>query len=614
MSKIILGKSGGRNVGFDLDELLITRLLITANSGGGKSYLVRRILEQAFGKIQCFVIDVAGEFATLREKYGYVLVGDHGETPVDIRSAGLVAEKLLELRASAVFDLYSLKPPPLRHTWVKHFLAAMMNAPKKLWHPVLVIVDEAHKFMPENGEGESEAKPEMLSLCSDGRKYGYCAILPTQRLAKLDKSGASELLNVMVGPTFIDVDLQRAHKALGIVRADWPAFDEQMKTVAPGHFWALGRAISKKRILVKVGDVATTHPKPGVAHSAEPPPAPEKVKGLLPKLADLPQAAETKARTEAEFRREIRELKTKLTLAERAKPAPVQVAKSDPTQARSIQLLRAALKDARGVMAKMANMEIKGAVVDRQAVEAAVRDAVDRVLRLSSQASAQQQKQVDHLKREAKPMLDRLQRLLDTPVPVVSAPATQHLEPAAKPLRIAEDRSSEPALAALDGLSPSQTRILNAIAEFEAVGIEHVSRKWLAARANASHSSSHFQNNLGALRSRGLIDYAQGAVRLTSAGRDLVGVKDAALTAEEMAESCKRLLTPSQQKIFEVLHAAYPQSIKRDDLATQAGASSTSSHFQNNLGTLRSAGMIEYEPDKGVRMEKWIFLENGEAA
>jgi|HubBroStandDraft_6_1064221.scaffolds.fasta_scaffold4088436_1 DNA helicase HerA-like ATPase len=63
MSRIILGKSAGHNVGFEIEELLPTRLLIQANSGGGKSFLIRRILEQAFGKIQCFVIDVAGEQA-----------------------------------------------------------------------------------------------------------------------------------------------------------------------------------------------------------------------------------------------------------------------------------------------------------------------------------------------------------------------------------------------------------------------------------------------------------------------------------------------------------------------------------------------------------------------
>ena len=324
MSKIIIGTAHSKNIGFDIAELLVTRLLVQANSGGGKSFLLRRILEQAFGKVQAIVIDPAGEFATLREKFGYVLVGEHGETPADLRSAALVAEKLLELRASAVCDLYSLKPAD-RHLWLQKFLTAVMNAPKRLWHPVLFIVDEAHKFMPEKGEGESEAKQEMLSLASDGRKYGFCAIFATQRLAKLDKSGASELLNVLVGPTFMDIDLERAHKALGIINADKAAFNEQMRTIAPGHFWALGRAISKTRLLVKIGAIQTTHPTAGSGkYSAEPPPAPEKVKLLLPKLADLPKEAEEKARTEAEFKREIRDLKTQLKAAEKAQPRPAR--------------------------------------------------------------------------------------------------------------------------------------------------------------------------------------------------------------------------------------------------------------------------------------------------
>ena len=310
--KIILGKSDSRNIELDLDVLLRTRLLVQANSGGGKSYALRRILEQAFGKVQCIVIDPAGEFATLREKFGYVLVGEHGETPADIRSAGLVAEKLLELRASAVCDLYGLKPSE-RHLWLKRFLSAIMNAPKRLWHPALFVVDEAHKFAPEKGEGESEAKGEMLQLASDGRKYGFCAIYATQRLAKLDKSAASELLNVMIGPTFMDIDLERAHKALGIVHADWRDFDARMKTIEPGYFWALGRAVCTSKILVKIGSVQTTHPEAGSAkHAAEPPPPPEKVKALLPKLADLPKAAEEQARTVAELKQEIRSLKGQL--------------------------------------------------------------------------------------------------------------------------------------------------------------------------------------------------------------------------------------------------------------------------------------------------------------
>jgi hypothetical protein len=42
----------GAGLRFDLDVLVDTRLLIQANSGGGKSRTIRRILEQTHGKVQ----------------------------------------------------------------------------------------------------------------------------------------------------------------------------------------------------------------------------------------------------------------------------------------------------------------------------------------------------------------------------------------------------------------------------------------------------------------------------------------------------------------------------------------------------------------------------------
>src|SRR5260370_34934531 len=138
MSKIIIGKSGARNVAIDVDVLLRTRGRIQANSGGGKSWLVRRMIEQLFGKIQIIIIDPEGEFATLREKFDFVLVGEGGETTADLRSAGMVAEKLMELRASAICDLFETfrKTPQSRHAWTRAFCNALLDAPKKFWHPM----------------------------------------------------------------------------------------------------------------------------------------------------------------------------------------------------------------------------------------------------------------------------------------------------------------------------------------------------------------------------------------------------------------------------------------------------------------------------------------------
>ncbi len=287
MSKIVIGD----HAKLDIDVLLRTRLLIQANSGKGKSWLLRRLAEQLFGKVQVIIIDPEGEFATLREKFDFVLVGKGGETAAHPRIAGLTAQRLLELRACAVIDIYELKPSE-RHSYVKNFLDALIDAPKNLWHPLVVIVDEAHVYCPEKGAGESEAAEAVIGMATRGRKRGYCLVAATQRLGKFRKDAAAEMLNICVGGTFIDIDRKRAADALGVYGQEVHPFFDEIRLLEKGKFYCLGPAISDQRILVSVGDVETTHPEAGSArHAAEPPPTPQKIKALLPSLADLPKEA-----------------------------------------------------------------------------------------------------------------------------------------------------------------------------------------------------------------------------------------------------------------------------------------------------------------------------------
>ena len=71
----------GEKLELDLPTLVDTRLLIQANSGGGKSWLLRLIAERA--GIQTIVLDNEGEFASLREAVDVLLVGAGGELPAD---------------------------------------------------------------------------------------------------------------------------------------------------------------------------------------------------------------------------------------------------------------------------------------------------------------------------------------------------------------------------------------------------------------------------------------------------------------------------------------------------------------------------------------------------
>src|SRR5262245_32048841 len=88
---IKIGKTTeGRSLTLDADRLIDTRALLQANSGGGKSWLLRLIAEQTGPSLQTIILDPEGEFVTLREKVDCVLVGRDGEIPADTRSAALL--------------------------------------------------------------------------------------------------------------------------------------------------------------------------------------------------------------------------------------------------------------------------------------------------------------------------------------------------------------------------------------------------------------------------------------------------------------------------------------------------------------------------------------------
>src|SRR5919199_2249349 len=83
----------------DLEELLATRLLVQGNSGSGKSHLLRRLLEESAGLVQQVVIDPEGDFVTLAEPFGHVVVDGAAYSGTEI---GRLGARIREHRASVV--------------------------------------------------------------------------------------------------------------------------------------------------------------------------------------------------------------------------------------------------------------------------------------------------------------------------------------------------------------------------------------------------------------------------------------------------------------------------------------------------------------------------------
>ena len=565
--KVVLGKADSHEVEIDLDLLLRTRLLVQASSGGGKSWLLRRLAEELFGKVQVIIVDPEGEFASLRERFDYVLVGKGGETPADVRSAALVAHKLLELHVSAVCDIFEMKPAD-RHRWVRLFLDAMIDAPKTLWHPVVVIIDEAHVYAPEKSAGESEASEAVISLATRGRKRGFCAVLATQRLGKLRKDAAAELGNVLIGPTNIDIDVARAAEALGIAKPDILAFKTQMRTLGTGRFWAFGRAITDVKTLVTVGSVLTTHPEIGGSKkAAEPPPAPEKIKALLPKLADLPKAAEEKAKTEAELRAEIRALKVEV----RERPK-VEVAK---TVEKRVEV---------PVLSKAARAAIERAAVRFEDVTGTLQSVVSGHMPGLLMAAADLRAALNPI--HAGPVMGPVHANAGAILP--KSQSAKDTFPARQRRAGPGAAGGNPASSSENGrLGKAERSVLSALAQYPTGR----TKRQVAILTGYAVSGGGFGNALSRLRSLGYVE-GSDLLRITETGLSSGVEWEALPTGDALLEHWKRQLPKAERAVLDILAAAYPRAVAKEDLAESAGYAADGGGFGNALSRLRTLELI----------------------
>ncbi|RUM97798.1 ATP-binding protein [Pseudaminobacter arsenicus] len=254
----------------DLEELLATRLLVQGNSGSGKSHLLRRLLEQSAPWVQQCVIDPEGDFVTLADKFGHVVV-DAARTEAELTR---IAARIRQHRVSVVLNLEGLDVEQQMRA-AAAFLGGMFDAERDHWYPVLVVVDEAQLFAPAvGGEVADEARKislgAMTNLMCRGRKRGLAGVIATQRLAKLAKNVAAEASNFLMGRTFLDIDMARAADLLGMERRQ----AEMFRDLARGHFVALGPALARRPLPVAIGPVET---------------AP---RSTSPKLTPLPEAPE----------------------------------------------------------------------------------------------------------------------------------------------------------------------------------------------------------------------------------------------------------------------------------------------------------------------------------
>ncbi len=551
-------------------DLITETAAIIAKRGVGKTYTASVITEEllkAGGHV--VAIDPIGVWWGLRasaegEPAGglqiLILGGSHGDLPLDSNSGRAVADLIVDERLSCVLDL-SLMTQEEAARFLAPFLDRLYQINRE---PLHLMVDEADSVAPQvPGRGESLMLAAMDRIVRRGRARGLGVTLITQRPAVLSKNVLTQIELLIT----LRLTSPNDRKAIdGWIQAQGTEDERRavmasLATLEVGEawFWSPAWLGLLKRVHIRQRQTFDS--------------------SATPKIGQTLAAPRTLASVDLS------------ALKERFSTALVAASENDPEQLR------------RRIDA-----------LSQQLRERPTEHIIERV-----EVPILRPGEAERLEQAAENMTAMGKDLLAVAGEIRSVLAQnanpQHLQLPASPSKLLtssseRERTPRPSASLIynDAVTAPQQRILDALASFAALGLAQVARNNVAVWAGQSPTSSGFTNNLGRLRTQGLIDYPMpGFVALTEAGKAAAAAAPPIHTLQDLHSAWIARLPRPQGRILAELLACYPHAVSRLDLAFRAGQSPTSSGFTNNLGALRGLGLVGYQSPKQVSLTSILF-------
>jgi uncharacterized protein len=138
-------------------------------------------------------------------------------------------------------------------------------------------------------------------------------------------------------------------------------------------------------------------------------------------------------------------------------------------------------------------------------------------------------------------------------------------------------------------LSSGERRILTSLAEYP----EGRSKVQVAVLTGYAATGGGFNNYLGTLRSRGLIEGDGERLTITATGIQALGSWEPLPTGSALIEYWRRRLGKAERLILETLAQEYPGALTKEEVAGRAGYEANGGGFNNALGRLRTLELLQ---------------------
>lgn len=556
----------------------------------GKTYTATTVAEQLMdARIPIIAFDNVGVWKWLKVgragHAGYPVVvagGKAGDFPITSLTAPEIIRAARRTGVSLVVDLHDRA---LSHAERGRIVAACVEVllyENEDWGLCHVFFEEAARWVPQVVRGDNaKVYSAVESFCQMGgnSRVGYTLI--GQRAESLNKE-VLELCDLLIlGRQKGRNSLTALGKWLDIGEVtDSRAIAKTLPTLPTSEFWIWPSAsVLPQR--VKMQQKHTVHPdrRALALHGEARAYKPLDVKSFVAQMSVTLETvvAEAKANDPAELRRQVADLKKQLAAAAKAAPVAPVVERVEVPVFKDGEVKR--LEDTVEGLDDLFAQLIAAANEISSALRAATTSPTPR--RASTPVAASP---------------SPLRTLLTQPVSRPAPPRPGSRPPAGDESDVALTRSKQ--------------AILDALAKFETVGITTPRRELVAFLAGASPKSSEYTKNLSRLVGDGLLNYpGSKIVSFTDAGRARATAPTAALTVAELLQAVLARLSRPRAAIVQCLVNHYPDSVLRQTIAEESGASVKSSEFTKNLSRLRALGLLDYAGSNAARALPHLFLE-----
>jgi hypothetical protein len=566
------------------EDALLQHIGFLGKTGAGKTTAARGRIEELhrLGR-RCLVIDPTGAWWGLRlaadgvgPGLAFVIFGGpRGDVPISDKDGEKVAELVAHGNFSAIIDTSKMRVGE-RTRFFGDFAETLFRENDR---PLHLAIDEAHLFAPQ-GKVPNPAAGRMLhaanELVSGGRSRGLRIMLISQRPAKLHKDSLTQVETLVAMRLIAPQDRQ----AVGAWIGEWGEANQ-------------GREIMASLPSLKRGAGYVWSPECGFLELVQFPPVTTFDSSRAPVEGD-----------EARQPVALEELPLEDIRAAFAPPPAPEPAKA-PAGMVTAAALKAALAENSSAMfaeGKRAGSIEGHAEGIRVGISQALGELRPVLARLEALAYGEDAESADFLER---PQPGK--RVIEVDFSRGGTPAVRRevLKDEPRP----GDFSAAP-LVINDGgpLTAPLQAIVDALRwGLELLQAEQLDRTTLAFLAGVSPKASGYQNNLGKLRGAGLIDYpTAGFVCLRPAGRLASSPPESPPTLEALLEAiCAKLSGPQASILRELKRQGVVMA--REDLADALGKSAKASGFQNDLGRLRTLGLVTYPATGNVAAAGFLF-------